>query len=200
MIEDFIYVPASIKTERTIIRRYKEGDGKEVFELLSANKERFMDSFPRSVAAVTDEHKGEFFVRNKIVEWYTQKNFFFAIEEKNSGKYIGQASIKSIEWEIPKAEMAYYLDKNQEGKGLASEVVKRLITLAFEQLNIKKLFLRIHKNNLKSCRLAENCGFIHEGVHRKEFLTHDKKLVDVIFYGLTDEDYNKVKSDVGVIL
>ncbi len=193
MSEGFIYVTPSIKTERTILRRYQDGDGKDVFELLSANKERFMDSFPRSIAAVTDEHKGEFFVKNKIAEWYMQTNFFFYISENDSGQYIGQASIKNIDWEIPKAEMAYYLDKNYEGKGFASEVVKRLITLAFEQLKIKKLFLRIHKNNLKSCKLAENCGFINEGVHRKEFLTHDKKLIDILYFGLTDDDYEKVK-------
>lgn len=193
MREDLIRIPDSLQTSKVMLRRYQEGEGTVVFHLIKHNNNRLADHFPRSVSQITDENKGELFVRSKIADWYAQRGFFFGIWDIATQTYIGQISVKNLDWEIPKAELAYYIAKEYEGKGIMTEVVKLVIKFSFQELKVKKLFIRIIPSNARSTKLAENCGFLKEGWMRKDFLRSDKTLVDVIYYGITLQDFQAMK-------
>ncbi|QHT71355.1 GNAT family N-acetyltransferase [Rhodocytophaga rosea] len=193
MKEDLLGVPETLQNSRILLKRYQEGEGKLVYALIRDNKIRLQDHFPRTISQITDEQKAELYVRNKMAEWYGQKGYFFGIWEKSSQTYIGQISVKNIDWEIPRAEIGYYISKEYEGRGLMTEVVKLIIKFSFEQLKVRKLFLRTTPSNARSSKLAENCGFVKEGWLRKDFLKADKTLVDIIYYGITLQDFQGMK-------
>ena len=116
MQENLLNISHQLNTERTVIKQYTEGDGLVFFELIQENKERLADSFPLTLANTTDETTTELYIQTKIAEWYEQKSFSFGIWTKEESKYIGHISVKNIDWVIPKAELAYLITKEYEGK------------------------------------------------------------------------------------
>jgi len=184
-----IEIPDSIETPRTVLNKYRVGDGALFFELIENNRKRLFHSFPIIISTVTNEVNAEFFIRSRLNEWTEQHSFTYALWNPERTSLMGHLSIKNIDWTIPRAELAYFLSSEFEGKGIMTEVLGRIIALCFEQLGMNKLFVRVITSNDKSYKVAEKCGFIREGIIRKDFRASDGDLVDLYYYGFTREDY-----------
>lgn len=189
MKEAFIHLPCMLTTSKVMLRRYQEGEGATLYQFIKLNRNRLIDHFPRTVSQITDGNKGELFVRSKIADWHNQKGYFFGIWDLATEQYIGQISIKNIDWDFPRAELAYFISKDFEGKGVMAETLKAIIQFSFEKLRMKKLFIRTTPSNARSSKLAEACGFIKEGLIRMDYIKADGTLGDVLYYGLTIKDY-----------
>jgi ribosomal-protein-serine acetyltransferase len=190
MQETLANIPQKLISPKVILRLYQEGEGAMVYQLVANNRDRLIDHFPKTIAQLTDESKGELFVKTKIAEWYAQKGYVFGIWDASGQKYIGQIAAKNLDWEIPRAELSYYIDQAYEGKGIVKEALRLIIKFCFDHLHTQKLFIRTTPSNTRSGKLAESCGFRNEGIIRKDFLTYNKTLSDVVYYGMTAEDYH----------
>ncbi len=192
MPENLLNIPHQLETERTIIKQYKEGEGAVFFDLIQENKNRLLDSFPLTLANIANETTTELYIQAKIVEWYEQKTFSFGIWTKDELSHIGHVSIKNIDWVIPKAELAYFIAKDYERKGIMKEVLITVIKFCFDELMMERLYVRVMTNNERSFKLAEKCGFIKEGILRKDHRTYDGSLADLLIYGMTSADYKNL--------
>ena len=155
-----------------------------------------LNSFPIILSSIHDEFSVNYFIKRKIEEWDERSAFNFAIWHKENGNYIGHISIKNIDWMIPRGELAYIISEEYEGRGIMSEAVKTLIRFGFSELLLSKLFLRILTDNEKSIKVAVRCGFSKEGLLRKDHRTFMGELVDLYYYGLTKEDYQKIFQNI----
>jgi ribosomal-protein-serine acetyltransferase len=191
-MEELLNIIDELETQRTILKKYNAKDGEIFFAFVGKNKDRMLNSFPIILSSIHDEFSVNYFIKRKIEEWDERSAFNFAIWHKENGNYIGHISIKNIDWMIPRGELAYIISEEYEGKGIMSEAVKTLIRFGFSELLLSKLFLRILTDNEKSIRLAEKCGFSKEGLLRKDHRTFMGELVDLYYYGLTKEDYQKI--------
>jgi RimJ/RimL family protein N-acetyltransferase len=64
-------------------------------------------------------------------------------------------------------ELSYVVyPAEQRGKGVATEAVNLLVRYLFETKRMNRIRLVIHPGNRASRRLAEKCGFQHEGTAR----------------------------------
>lgn len=82
------------------------------------------------------------------------------VEEKASGKIIGEAGILLLERSRHQhPELGFMLDKAQRGKGLGSEVVNSLLHFAFDELCLHELRAGVLRANIASRRLLEKSGF-----------------------------------------
>jgi ribosomal-protein-serine acetyltransferase len=104
--------------------------------------------------------------------------------DKSVSKPIGMLFIKSLDWRIPKAELAYYIDKEYEGKGIISKALNNVIEFAFSVLKLNKLYLRVAPDNKGSRKVAEKNSFKIEGTLRNDFKTYEGALIDLLYYGL----------------
>ncbi len=193
MNDNLLNISHSIETDKTVLRQYSEGDGKLFFDLIHKNKDRLADSFPSILANAFNEITTEYFIQNKIIEWYEKKSFAFGIWLKGSGEYIGHLNVKNIDWVIPRAELAYFISGEYEGRGIMKEVLTALVKFCFEELEMNRIFVRVLTGNERSYKLAERCGFTKEGTMRKDHRTFDGDLVDLFYYGLTIDDYRLLK-------
>jgi len=75
----------------------------------------------------------------------------------------------------------------QRGKGVATEAVQLLVSYLFETKQVNRIRLVIHPDNLASRRLAEKCGFRHEGTARGAWY-HKGKHQDVEIYAMLHDD------------
>ncbi len=190
-MEELVNITAEIETKRVVLKRYKMGDGKIFYNVIEKNRDRMLDSFPIMLSNTHDEFSAEYYIRKKIEEWDEQSAFNFGIWLKEKGEYAGHISVKNIDWIIPRGEIAYIISDDYEGKGIMTEALTAIIQFSFENLSMNRLFLRVMTNNNRSYELAERCGFLKEGILRKDHKTYNGELVDLYYYGMTREDYSK---------
>ncbi|MFO7684417.1 MAG: GNAT family protein [Chloroflexota bacterium] len=85
-------------------------------------------------------------------------------------------------------ELSYQVyDAEKRGKGAASEAVGLLVCYLFENQRVNRIRLVIHPDNAASRRLAEKCGFQHEGTARGAWY-HEGLHQDVEIYAVLHED------------
>jgi len=100
----------------------------------------------------------------------------WAVEEKESGKFIGRLGFLNPEgW--PGFEIGWTLAREAWGKGYATEGARRALDYAFHDLNKDHVISLIHPENKNSIRVAERLGETLEG--QTQLLGHD-----VLIYGI----------------
>ena len=88
-------------------------------------------------------------------------------------------------------ELSYQLyDTLQRGKGVMTEAVNMLVQYLFETKRMNRIRLVIHPDNAASRRLAEKCGFTHEGTARGAWYNKGRHQDVEIYSILHDEVIN----------
>lgn len=89
--------------------------------------------------------------------------YFWAIKLKKTNKHIGNIKIDPIDLNSLYGEYGIMIgDRRAWGKGIAKEASEIVLTFCFETLQLKKINLGVHKNNLKAIGLYEKLGFTFE--------------------------------------
>ncbi len=92
-----------------------------------------------------------------------EKELRFTILSKETNEFVGVIGLIIRDKSIPFFEIGYWLDSEETGKGYVTEAVKRIEQYAFEELNAKRLEIKVAVDNLKSIAVAERCGYPFEG-------------------------------------
>lgn len=82
--------------------------------------------------------------------------------------YLGTVSLKNIDIVSKNAEYAISLRKNVIGKGAALFATNELLKIAFNKLELHKVYLNVLSDNFRAIRFYEKMGFVFEG----EFVDH----------------------------
>lgn len=95
------------------------------------------------------------------------KNVVFALETKED-KHIGNIGLHKIDWMSRTAEMGIVIGEKEEwGKGYGSAAEAMMLTYAFEQINLRKVYGQIMAPNKASLKAALKNGAQEEGVLKK---------------------------------
>jgi len=129
------------------------------------------------------------FTEDKAEQWNTRRAFCYGIWLKGSNQQIGQLQVKNIVWDVPSAELSYFIGSSSQRQGFASEALSAILRTAFTQLGFKRMFVRIIPSNKESILLANKLGFKHEGLHRNEFRCGFGELHDVHYFSLTLDEF-----------
>ncbi len=112
----------------------------------------------------------------------------YAIETVK-GEHIGNVGLSDIDLHNRKAELGIFIgEKNLWGKGYGTEAVLLALKLAFEGLNLNKVYLRTFKGNERAKKCYEKAGFIKEGVLRQDNFKNGK-YIDSLVYSVLAEEY-----------
>lgn len=72
-----------------------------------------------------------------------------------------------------KAEISYIFDSDYTGNGYCSEVIKLLIDISFNKLNLNKLYAYSKSENIASIKVLTKNGFIEKDSNNKEFIYYE---------------------------
>lgn len=110
----------------------------------------------------------------------------FAIVYKENNKVIGSINLgkDNIRPGVNSKYLGYVLSKNYWGLGLMTECVKKILEYGFFTLNLDIISVSHFKENIRSKRVIEKCGFVYEGTFRKSSLLYNGTLKDKCFYSL----------------
>lgn len=89
-----------------------------------------------------------------------------------------------------RAEIAYWLDPEKQGKGLMTEAGKAVLDYAFNELMLHKVVVGHHIGNKGSERLIKRLGFKFHYLEEEVF-EKNGVWIDCNFYQLTHKDFNK---------
>jgi RimJ/RimL family protein N-acetyltransferase len=140
------------------------------------------------VAALTTLCRDETIVRwTNVPTGYTESMAKARIAEADTERQAGRALILAVAdaatdealgacdlriHDAGHAEIAYMLGAHARGRGVMTRAVLLISRWAIEQLNIQKIEILAHPDNLASIAVAERAGFQTEDVRR---LYHGKK-------------------------
>jgi RimJ/RimL family protein N-acetyltransferase len=181
--------PEPLETERLVLRQYGSADAASIFELVEKNRAQLLQNFSQMAKGLSQIEEAKVFVNDKADQWNGRKAFCYGIWLKASKEQIGQIQVKNIVWEVPSAELSYFIASSSQRQGFASEAISTILRAAFRELDFKRMFVRIVPSNRESMFLANKLGFKHEGVHRSEFRCGFGDLHDVHYFSLTTDDF-----------
>jgi RimJ/RimL family protein N-acetyltransferase len=88
--------------------------------------------------------------------------------ETAEGVHIGNIGLHSINWKDRHAELGIAIgEKAFWGQGYGTDAVRTLLSLAFHEMNLHRVFLRVDADNVRGIRCYEKAGFQREGVFRE---------------------------------
>lgn len=192
MRKQLFNIDTALLTQRCVVRRFRENEGAVFQELIYKNRDILQDHFPLLVGEVADSHEStEIFVRQRIAGWLLQTDYSFGIWHNETTEMIGYVHLFNVDWDVPSAEMSYFLDRDLAKQGLMTEVLARVIRFGFKQLELEKIYIRMLTDNYDSHRLARRVGFSREGDLRNEFRKPGGTLVDLVRFGFSRETYGE---------
>lgn len=81
------------------------------------------------------------------------------------GRPVGEVELAQINWRNGTAEIRICIgEKENWGQGLGTESMVASLAHAFEQMNLKRIYLRVFDTNTRAIRLYERLGFRKEAV------------------------------------
>lgn len=136
-------------------------------------------------------------VTRKIVQDWLQEqqatprmHYVFSIVEAASGRFAGMAGLRLGKLHYRIAEVWYKLHPDFWGHGYATEVLKALLHLGFEDLDLHRIEAGCAVENIASIKVLEKAGMLREA-HKRKLLPIRGEWVDNYGYAILEEDYRK---------
>ena len=96
-----------------------------------------------------------------------QEDVLLAIETAD-GVHIGNIGLHAIDWQNRSTELGIAIgEKAYWGQGYGTDAIRTLLGLAFHEMNLHRVFLRVDADNARGIRCYEKAGFQREGVSRE---------------------------------
>ena len=180
-----IHVPERIVSERLLIRCAQPGDGAVLNAAVCDSLDALRPYVPWA-GAVPTLADSEAVCRKAQARFRLREDLMMLIFERvgtdAEGELLGSTGLHRMDWKARRFEIGYWRRTGREGRGIATEAVRAMARLAFDELRAQRVELRIDNLNRSSWRVAERCGFTLEGVMRCESLAPDGTLRDMRVY------------------
>lgn len=159
-------------------------DAWPICDFVIANEDRLKRYFPITLRENATPELSKIFTEKKVREFHTKEEFLFTIRQDHAKPLVGLIYLKALDWNNQHGELAYCIGYPFEGKGIATNTVKQLCDYAFEQLNLNTIKIIVHKTNIASIKVAENCNFTWIKTLKKEHTPPGEAPLDMELYEL----------------
>ena len=116
-------------------------------------------------------------------------NYFLAIIARDGNQHIGNIKLGPINWVHRHGDIGIIIgEKEQWGKGYATEAISLVVKYAFENLKLHKITAGCTELNLGSMKAFQKNGFEIEGIRKKQFFW-EGRYINSILLGLINSNY-----------
>lgn len=150
----------------------------ELYEEIENNRIRLARWFPWAdkVTSIDDE------IENiKIARKNNAESTALITTILVNNKAVGVIDLHNINQTNKHAEIGYWISQSAQGRGIITECVNRITTVAFEELKLHKLSIIAESENKKSLAVAQRTNFQYEAT-LKEHKVYNGKFKDYIIY------------------
>ncbi|MCL2439433.1 MAG: GNAT family N-acetyltransferase [Alphaproteobacteria bacterium] len=163
-------IPLSIPGAELRFLEPTPANAAELFNVIDANREYIapwrnsttVKKIGRSADALSalEKYKTEWNERSKFTYW-----IFF------DGKLVGNAQLENLNFEHGSGNIGYWLAADYTGRGIATSAIAALEKIAFVELGLSRLEIRLSPGNERSENLALRAGYVYEGTARQDYLS-----------------------------
>ena len=176
IIRDF---PARLRSSRLEFRAPTPDDAEWMNSAITASMPALQPWMSWAKTAPTmDETR--LYCRRALLEWHDRESLDYRLFLDD--KFVGNCAVHTINWELPGAQLGYWLHLDYQGQGLMNEAVERLTRFAFDELKLVRLEIRCNARNVASAAVARRGGFAQEAHLRKSYRSADGTLNDALFF------------------
>lgn len=177
---------STMVTDRLILKPISLDDVSELYELM---KEKELTIFlawdPHQEIATT-----EAVVRSLIESQLSDKAYHWCVFSGNI--VVGLVSLIDVKrkiraWTLNRAELSYWIGKQHQGKGYATEASKAVLEFGFEILGLHKVIVAHAFENIESKKICNKLGFI-QYAHERDAFCKNGKWHDLIWYEIVKGD------------
>lgn len=122
------------------------------------------------------------FIDGSKIDMENGLNYNYAIVNLYD-EYLGTVSLKNVDRYSLNAELAISIRKKSQGVGIGELSIRKILNIAFENLNLEKVYLSVRSDNLRAIYLYEKVGFKLEGEFRNHIRVNEK-YISLKWYGL----------------
>lgn len=180
-----------LETERLILKKIEPCNANDMYAYSSLNEvTRYLLWTPH---LNIEETKGYIAYLQKQ---YRKGNFAdWGIICKADGVFIGTCGFADMNYKNNKGELGYVLSPSYQGRGYMREAASAVLNLAFYELCLERVELRIMDGNTASIRFAEAMGFKFEGTTRKSLLLRGEYKT-IHHYSMLNEEFLQIKNRI----
>lgn len=168
------------------LRSLTEADVKELYGLIEANRSYLAPWMPWAAGQTVDGTAE--FVRKSIKQEADDDGFQVAVIVDGA---IAGVLGHEVDRENGTTTIGYWLAEDQQGRGLMTAAVKRLLEHAFDELRLNRVGIEVAPNNPRSRALAERLGFREEGVLREAERFADDDYRDLVLYSMLASEWSR---------
>ena len=173
----------TIETERLMLRPFRPEDAAEVERLCND------EAIGRYIPALPFPYPLE-----AAVSWLAThqekadngKEIILAITYKTDGRLLGAIGL-ILTLEHKRAEIGYWLRRDEWGKDYMTEAAKAMVGYGFEKLGLEVVTAHHLRPNTASGKVMQKLGMEYEGCRRK-FYYHRDQYFDIILYSILRDD------------
>jgi RimJ/RimL family protein N-acetyltransferase len=118
-----------------------------------------------------------------------ESSIMMGIALKSDDRLIGGLGIHNLSLSCRSASVGLFIgDKKEWGKGYGSAALKLLIEYGFDNLNLNRIWLRVHADNPRAKGIYERLGFKLEGCLRQDMF-REGKYIDTLMMGILRDEW-----------
>src|ERR671912_1610081 len=133
-----------------------------------------------------------YFIKSSYDDFRLRKAISFAIDYKNKLQLFqllsGTIGIKDIDYINKKANIGYWIGKQYQGKGIATECIKLVVNYAFDELKLEEISAYVFPDNNYSIRVLEKNGFGKTG-EVNEYHPLSQRCRNSLIYTIKNKNY-----------
>ena len=158
----FSHIP-TLETDRLTLRGMRVSDAPDMYEYARRpSVTEYLTWEPHASVEETKEYLTYVGQRYRTGDFYD-----WSVVDKASERMIGTCGFTSFNCPADSAEIGYVLNPAFQGKGLATEAVRRVLRFGFEELSLHRIEAHFILGNEASRRLMERVGMTFEGYARE---------------------------------
>jgi len=166
---------------KTTIRFQQVGDAERFCEILNNDNFIYFSIRP----SIEEERK---YLSQNLKS--RKKNFEYNYTIIYDKKIAGAIGIKINQHSTHIGEIGYFIDENFWNKGIASNAVKLIEKIGFNELNLERIEIVMMPENKGSIRVAEKCNYKREGLLAGR-IYNNGKYHDAYMYAKLKNEYSQ---------
>lgn len=180
-----------LKGRRIILHSVRIENASELFRIINDSREHLAKWLPWVDFVRCDDDE-----RHIVEQWLYEMQMRTAIHFciNINDQIVGLASTHQIDWMNQRTSIGYWIKNDMMNKSIATEATAVLMGYLFEKLKIHRIYIQAATGNAASNRVIQKLGYKFEGVLRDNERIGDR-FVDHNIYGMTDDDFMKIKSN-----
>ncbi|RJF72905.1 N-acetyltransferase [Deinococcus cavernae] len=179
----FPELPTEFRTARLLLRAPRPEDAPAQVEAISASLpalRRWM-AWAQESQTLADAQEN----LTRAAEAYAKReNLRLLIWNADGTELIGSSGYHSLEWDIPKGEIGYWIATAHTGQGYAQEVTQFLTEYALNTLGWRRIEIRCDALNERSARIPRQVGYTLDACLKNDerSVSHPKELRDTLIF------------------